>query len=116
MQTIHEGINLWIASVFVERSTAGSDCFELLRRVQANVHADAEFRIESLVMRTLGSNFAKAGDFKFDGPLAKESPMFIPIEFMPRPPEVLPPGIFKAHYSVMIPSEACQRSEHALSD
>ena len=97
------GISLWIASIFVERSNAGSDCIELLRRIQASVSADTAFKAESIVMCILGSGFLKASDYKFDEFLADESLEFIPINDVPRLMEDLPVGISSLRYCVDVP-------------
>lgn len=96
-------INLWIASVFVERSAGGSDCQELLRKVQSRLSGDAVFEIESKVMKTLGSDCLKAGELKFDAELAADSLFFIPVASIPRIPDELPDAISELRYGVLIP-------------
>ena len=96
-------IELWIASVFVERSTAGTDCLELLRRMQSRLSGDAVFEVESKVMKTLGSDYTKAHEFKFDDELARDSLSFVPVESIPRIPDELPNAISEVRYAVLIP-------------
>lgn len=107
-----KGVELWIASVFAERSSAGSNCAELLQRIQAGLTAEAAFRIESLLMRTLGSDFSKAQDFKFDEALADESLEFVPIENIPRLMEDVPAGISDLRYSVVVPAAIPHQREY----
>ena len=99
-------IELWIASVFVERSTAGTDCLELLRRMQSRLSGDAVFEVESKVMKTLGSDYTKAHEFKFDDELARDSLSFVPVESIPRIPDELPNAISEVRYAVLIPHSA----------
>lgn len=96
-------IELWIASVFVERSTAGTDCLELLRRIQAHLVGDAVFEVESKVIKTLGTEYLKAREFKFDDELARDSLLFIPIDSIPRISDDLPDGVSELRYSVLMP-------------
>lgn len=96
-------VELWIASVFVERSTAGTDCLELLRQIQSRLSGDSVFEIESKVIRALGADYLKARAFTFDGKLAKDSLSFIPVESIPRIPEDLPEGVSELRYAVLIP-------------
>jgi Putative PD-(D/E)XK family member, (DUF4420) len=107
-----KGVNLWIASVFVERTAAGSDCAGLLRRIQTCVSPVEAFRVESLVMCTLGSDFAKASDFKFDEALADQSLEFAPIENVPRLMEDVPAGISELRYSVVLPAALPPQREY----
>jgi hypothetical protein len=98
------GIELWIASVFVERSAAGSNCLDLLRRIQSRLVGDVSFEVESKVIKTLGADYAKAREFTFDDELAKDSLSFIPVRAVPRIPDDLPDGIAELRYTVLIPS------------
>lgn len=106
------GIKLWIASLFVERSTAGSDCFELLRRIQSRLAGGVGFEVESKVIRILGADYAKARAFTFDDELAKDSLSFIPIGAIPRIPDELPEGISELRYTVLISPSARLQSHH----
>lgn len=102
-----DGVELWIASVFVERSVAGSDCLELLRRIQSRLAGDVSFEVESKVIKTLGADYAKAREFTFDEELAKDSLSFFPVNAVPRIPDDLPDGISELRYSALIsPSDS----------
>lgn len=103
-------IELWIASVFVERSTAGTDCLELLRQIQSRLSGGAGFDVESKVIRALGADYLKARAFSFDDELAKDSLSFIPVKSVPRIPDDLPEGVSELRYTVLIPpSSSSQR-------
>jgi hypothetical protein len=108
-------IELWIASVFVERSTAGTDCLELLRRIQARVRCDVGFEIESKVIRTLGADYSKAGAFTFDDELAEGSLSFIPVNSIPRIPDDLPEGVSELQYRVLIPPSATSQRHYPVN-
>ena len=97
------GIELWIASVFVERSVAGSNCLELLRRIQSRLAGDISFEVESKLIKILGTDYAKAREFTFDDELARDSLAFIPVNAVPRIPDELPDGISELRYTVLIP-------------
>ncbi len=105
-------IKLWIASVFVERSSGGSDCLQLLGKIQSHLSGEAVFEIESKVMTTLGSDFLKTGEFKFDADLAADSLSFIPITLIPRIPDELPDTISEVRYAVLIPHSPDWRREY----
>lgn len=105
-------IELWIASVFVERSTAGSDCLELLRRIRLRHAGAVGFQVESKMIRTLGADYSKARAFKFDDELAKDSLSFIPVKAIPRIPEDLPEGVSELRYTVVIPPSASLQSHY----
>lgn len=96
-------IELWIASVFVERSTAGSNCLELLRRIQSRLSDEVGLNVESRVIKILGSDYTSASAFTFDDELAKDSLAFIPIKEIPRIPDDLPEGVSDLRYAVLIP-------------
>ena len=98
--------------MFVERSTAGSDCFELLRRIQSRLAGGVGFEAESKVIRILGADYAKARAFTFDDELAKDSLCFIPIEAIPRIPDELPEGISELRYTLLIPPSASLQSHY----
>jgi hypothetical protein len=100
------GIDLWIASVFVERSMAGSNCIDLLREIQSRLSGDAVFEVESKVISTLGADYLKARAFTFDDELAKGSLSFIPVKEIPRIPDDLPEGVSELRYTVVIPRTA----------
>lgn len=95
-------VNLWIASIFVERSTSGTDCLTLLGQIQNRLSGNAIFKIESKVIKTLGLDYAKASGLKFDNELARSSLSFIPVESVPRIPDELPDAISEVRYSVLI--------------
>lgn len=99
-------IELWIASVFVERSAGGSNCFELLYCIQKRLAGDAAFQIESKVIKVLGADYLKAQEFKFDDELATDSLTFVPVESIPRISDELPDAISELRYAVLIPHSA----------
>ena len=105
-------IELWIASVFVERSTAGSDCLELLRRIQSRLAGEVGFDVESKVIRTLGADYSNASALTFDDELAKDSLSFIPVKAIPRIPDDLPEGVSELRYTVLIPQSASFQSNY----
>jgi hypothetical protein len=98
--------------VFVERSTAGSDCLELLRRIQSRLAGEVGFDVESKVIRTLGSDYSNARAFTFDDELAKDSLSFIPVRAIPRIPDDLPEGVSELRYTVLIPQSASFQSNY----
>jgi hypothetical protein len=99
-------IDLWIASIFVERSTAGIDCFELLRRIQSRLTAAVGFEVESKVISTLGTDYSKASAVTFDEELAKDSLSFFPVQVIPRILDDIPEGVSELRYMVLIPPSA----------
>lgn len=105
-------IELWIASVFVERSTAGTNCLELLRQIQSRLSGEAVFEIESKVIRSLGVDYLKARAFTFDDELAKDSLLFIPAKTIPRIPDDLPEGVSELRYTVLITLTASSQSDY----
>lgn len=105
-------IELWVASVFVEQSTAGSNCLELLRRIQSRLAGDVCFEIDAKMMRTLGADYSKACAFTFNDELAKDALSFIPIIAVPRIPKDLPEGVSGLRYIVLIPESVCLQSHY----
>ncbi len=102
-------LDLWIASVFVEQSTAGTDCLQLLRRILAHLHGNAVYEVESIVIKTLGSDYLESQAFKFDHNLAADSLLFFPLKSIPRLSEDMPEGITEVRYVVQIPQSInCQ--------
>jgi len=105
-------IELWIASVFVERSVAGSNCLELLQRIQSRLAVDVGFEVESKVIKTLGADYTKARAFTFDDELAKDSLSFIPLNAIPRIQDDLPEGVSELRYTVLIPPSSCSQIQY----
>ncbi|HCN77747.1 MAG TPA: hypothetical protein DIT13_11210 [Verrucomicrobiales bacterium] len=100
------GIELWIASVFVERSSGGINCIELLREIQSELSADAAFAVEAKLLEALGSDFSKVQDNRFDAALAADSLSFVSVSAVPRMAEDLPDGVSELRYAVLIPQSA----------
>lgn len=92
------GADLWIASLFVERSSGGLTLEALLAEVGGSVDAGENFRIRRHVAETLGASFGNALEMGFDRQLAVESLRYYPSGLIPRVATPLPREVSGVHF------------------
>jgi hypothetical protein len=94
------GLTVIIASLFVERATAGTSLGELWDAVRQIVSANPELRvkIDEICLRSLGSSWSDARSLSFDEQLAKQSLAFYDVHDIPRVPNNPPAGITEIRF------------------
>jgi hypothetical protein len=94
------GINVVIASLFVERSAAGRKLGDLWDTIRSGVTANAELRlkIDEICLRSLGNSWSDARLLSFDDQLAGESLAFYDVQDIPRVPNNPPAGITEIRF------------------
>lgn len=76
--------DLIVASVFVVQTGMGKTIFNLKELIERRVSSiELKFKLNDLIMRILGSDFAKAYDFHFDYQLATEEYCFFHYKDIP---------------------------------
>jgi hypothetical protein len=70
------GVEIWVASLFVDRTNGGQSVFDLLGDLGISLDADSLLTVEDIVLRTLGDSYSKAESFRFDRVLANDSLRF----------------------------------------
>jgi len=94
------GVNVIIASLFVERSTAGTSLGDLWDAVRAAVSAHSELRlkVDEICFRSLGSSWPDARALTFDEQLAKQSLAFYHVRDIPRVESELRAGVTEVRF------------------
>jgi hypothetical protein len=94
------GVGVVIASLFVERSAAGTKLGDLWDAVRSAVTAQPELRlkIDEICLRSLGSSWSDARSLGFDEQLAKQSLAFYDVQDIPRIPSDLPAGLSELRF------------------
>lgn len=94
------GVDVLIASLFVERAGGGVSFADLYERVRAQVADNAELllRTDRIVLLTLGETWSGALADRFDWALAKESLAFFDAPSVPKIEGPLPPGVSQVHF------------------
>lgn len=94
------GSHLLVASVFVERTGAGTSLGDLVSKVRHRMAGNAELvaHVDRIVYQTLGNGWQRALDERFDLELAEESLAFFDVAQIPRLSLELPPGISEVRF------------------
>ena len=94
------GLDVIIASLFVERSTAGAPLGDLWDAVRGAVTVNPELRlkVDEICLRSLGHSWPEARMLRFDDQLAKQSLAFYNVQDIPRVESELPAGISEVRF------------------
>ena len=89
-----------IASLLVERSSAGPSVSDLLTSIRSAVRDDAELllHIDEVVASALGAAWRRAMDERFDDRLAASTLAFFDSETVPKPTTAPPPEVSEVHF------------------
>jgi len=96
------GSSLSIASVLVERSGQGLSVFDLSERLHSRLTVSASFVLDNTISATLGLDFQKAREIRFDQDSARASLLFFPLGVVPRLNEEVSDRISDIAYSVRL--------------
>jgi hypothetical protein len=94
------GVEVLIASVLLERSSAGPSVSELIESIKSALAEDAAavLHVDTIVALTLGSAWRRAMDERLDGGVARDSLAFFQPSAIPRPPGSMPPGVTEVRF------------------
>ncbi|MEI2609335.1 MAG: PD-(D/E)XK motif protein [Candidatus Promineifilaceae bacterium] len=94
------GIEVLIASVFVERTQTGQSLLELLEKIRDHLidRPDLVLHLDEIVGLTLGSGWRHALQERFDDKLAEESLMFYDVATVPSVNPEMPSGVSNVHF------------------
>lgn len=96
------GVELFIASVLVERSNRGASVFDLADTLHQKVSPEESLLLDTIIASTLGTDHAKASDIKFDPHRATDSLLFFPLKAIPRLTEEIPARLMDVSYTVRL--------------
>ncbi|MBV6405277.1 MAG: PD-(D/E)XK motif protein [Flavobacteriales bacterium] len=104
------GVELYIASILVERSNMGVSLFDLADRIHQKVLPEESLLLDTIIATTLGNDFAKATDIKFEPHRSTDSLLFFPLSIVPRLSEELPARLMDVTYTVRLNDSDGMRS------
>jgi Putative PD-(D/E)XK family member, (DUF4420) len=89
-----------IASLLIERSSAGPSVSDLLTSIRSAARYDAELllHIDEVVATALGAAWRRAMDERFDDRLAASTLAFFDSETVPKPATALPPEVSEVRF------------------
>ena len=92
--------HLLIASMFVERTGAGTSMLELTEQIRSRIkdNLDLLFQLDRIVALTLGNDWRSALEERFDYQLAEESLAFFELSHIPMVNPNLPLGVSNVHF------------------
>jgi len=95
------GTKALIASLFVERASAGTSVDDLVSEVRTYVDAfpDLLLHLDQIVSLTLGLNWRQATEMHFDRELAESSLTFFASDSVPKVNSALPAGVSAVHFT-----------------
>lgn len=96
------GVELFIASVLMERSNRGVSVFDLADTIHQKVSPERSLLLDTVITSTLGSDHAKASDIKFDPLRSIDSLRFFPLTAVPRLIEEIPARLTDVSYTVRL--------------
>lgn len=96
------GTSLFVASVLMERSGQGISVFDLAERAHARLSPNASLLLDSTITSTLGLDYIKAADIKFDVASASDSLLFFPLDVVPRLSVDTPERVTEISYTVRL--------------
>jgi hypothetical protein len=90
-----QGVDILVASLFVERAAGGTSLRYLMETVRQRLLsvADMGWKVDTVVASVLGSTFALALDECFDEEVALQSLVFYRATDIPRPPGSMPQSV-----------------------
>lgn len=97
-----KGTSLLVASVLMERSGQGISVFDLAERVHVRLSPNASLLLDSTLTSTLGLDYVKAADVKFDVACASDSLLFFPLDVVPRLSDDTPDRVTEISYTVRL--------------
>jgi len=103
---------LWVASVLVERSGSGLSVFDLVQSMHQQLTIESSMILDEMLVRTLGSDFDKAGEFKYDLAHSQDTLLFYPLDRIPRLSHEVPERVSDISYSVQLLDSDGQRDLH----
>ncbi len=104
------GVELFIASVLVEKSNRGISVFDLADMIHQKASPEESLLVDTIIASTLGTDHAKASDIKFDPHRAKDSLLFFPLMAVPQLTEDIPARLMDVSYTVRLnESDGLQR-------
>ena len=106
------GTSLFVASVLVERSGQGLSVFDLADRAHSRLSPHASFLLDSTITSTLGLDYLKAEEIRFDLACAMDSLLFFPLGMVPRLTEEAPNRVTEITYSVRLLDSDGERELH----
>jgi len=95
-------VELFIASVLVERSNHGISVFDLADTIHQKASPEDSLLLDTIIASTLGTDHAKARDVKFDPHRATDSLLFFPLKAVPRLTEEIPALLMDVSYTVRL--------------
>jgi hypothetical protein len=96
------GSSLFVASVLMERSGQGLSVFDLAEKVHARLSPNASLLLDSTITSTLGLDYLKAAEIKFDLACASDSLLFFPLDVVPRLSADKPERVTEISYTVRL--------------
>jgi hypothetical protein len=96
------GVKLFIASLQLERSNRGISVFDLADALHKKVSPEESLLLDTLIASTLGTDYAKASDIRFDTHRATDSLLFFPLMAIPRLTEEIPARLMDVSYTVRL--------------
>jgi hypothetical protein len=96
------GTSLFVASVLMERSAQGVSVFDLAEKAHALLSPNASLLLDSTIISTLGLDYLKAADIKFDLSCASDSLLFFPLDAVPRLSADTPDRVTDVSYTVRL--------------
>lgn len=96
------GIDVLVASVFVERIGAGTSLVDLVEKIRVKINKEPELllHLDQMIGMTLGNNWKSAAKDRFDSQLAKKSLKLFFSKDIPCINPELPSGISDVHFKV----------------
>lgn len=110
-----EGSKVLIASIFVERAGAGTSILDLIEHIQTRItdHPDDLLSMDRIISLTLGNDWQRALDERFDYELAEKSLAFFEATSVPTVNPTLPQGVSEVRFkSDLIDSVAINSSHY----
>lgn len=94
------GIDLLVASIFIERSSAGVSALELADKIRAKIVGDAKLllHLDRVVGLMLGENWHTSMSDTFDVQIAEQSLEFFEATIIPCINPVFPPEVSEIHF------------------
>jgi hypothetical protein len=93
-----------VVSMFVRASSGGTSIRELISEIRRHLgeRAEGSLRVETLSAESLGTDYLRALDYRFDRHFAEQSLQFFEARAVPAPCEVLPTGVSHVHFQASL--------------
>ncbi len=96
------GASLFVASVLMERSGQGISVFDLAERAHARLSPNASLLLDTTITSTLGLDYVKAAEVKYDFACASDTLLFFPLDLVPRLSADIPDLVTDVSYTVRL--------------